>query len=53
MVIRVQKSGPRINVSSTKQSRESTVWSAIQDNILGGYVDKDKHPRSTGQREAI
>ena len=43
----------RMNVSSAKQSRGSTVWSAIQGNVLGGYVDKDEYPRNTGQRKVI
>ena len=37
-----------MNVSLVEQSRGLTMWSAIQGNVLGGFVDKDKHPRSTG-----
>ena len=53
LAMMIRESGPRMNVSSTEQSQGSTVWSTIQGNILGGFVDKDKHPRSTGQRKAI
>ena len=49
LVIRVQEGGP----SSAEQSRDPKVWSAIRGNILGGFVDKDKHPGGTGQRKAI
>ena len=49
----IGESGLRINVSSAKQSRGSTVCSAIKGNVLGGSIDKDKHPRSVGQKEAI
>ena len=49
----IGESGLRMNVSSAKQSRGLMVWSAVQGNVLGGFVDKDKHLRSMGQREAI
>jgi len=29
------------------------VWFAIQDNILGDFINKDKHYRSIGQREVL
>ena len=43
----IREGGPRMNVSSTKQSQGSVVWSTIQGNIPGGSVDNDEHPRST------
>ena len=44
----IGESGLRMNVSSAKQSRGSTVCSAIQGNVLGGSIDKDEQPRSIG-----
>ena len=37
-----------MNASLAEHSRGPTVWSAIQGNIPGGSIDKDKHLRSTG-----
>ena len=42
-----------MNASSTKQSRGPKVWSAIQGNVPGNSIDKDKHHRSAGQREVL
>ena len=36
-----------------KQSRGLNVWSAIQGNVPGCFIDKDKHPGNTRQRKAI
>ena len=49
----LRESGLRMNVSSAKQSRGSMVWFSVRGNVRGGFVDKDEHPRNTGQREAI
>ena len=53
LAMMTRESGPRMNVSSDKQSRGSTVWSTVQGNVPRGSIDKDKHPRRIGQREAI
>jgi len=42
-----------MNASSAKQSRGPKVWSAIQGNVPGNSIDKDKHHRSAGQREVL
>ena len=44
----IKESGPRMNVSSAKQSRGSTVWSTVQGNVPRGSIDKDEHPRCIG-----
>ena len=49
MVIRVQEGGPRRNASSAEQSRGLKVWTAIQGNVPGDYIDKDTHYEDTGQ----
>ena len=49
LVIRVQEGGPRRNAFSAEQSRVLKVWSAIQDNVSGDYIDKDTHHEDTGQ----
>ena len=36
------ESGPRMNVSLAKQSRGLMVWSAVQGNVPGGFVAKDR-----------
>ena len=43
LTMMIGESGLRMNVSSAKQSRGLMVWSAVQGNVLGGFVDKDKH----------
>ena len=48
LAMMIGESGLRMNVSSAKQSRGSTVCSAIKGNVLGGSIDKDGHPRSIG-----
>ena len=53
LVIKAQEGGSKMNASSTGQSQGSKVWSAIQGNIPEGFVDKDKHPKSTWRRRAI
>ena len=53
LTMMIGENGPRMNVSSAKQSRGLMVWSAVQGNVPGGFVDKDEHPKSMGQREAI
>ena len=42
-----------MNASSAEQSQGPKVWFAIQGNVLEGFVNKDKHLGSTGQRKAI
>ena len=42
-----------MNASLAEQSRGSKVWSAIQGNVPGGFIDKDKHLESTRQRKSI
>ena len=32
-----------MNVSSTNQSQGPWRWSAVRGNVLGSYVDMDKH----------
>ena len=49
----VQKGGPRRDASSAEQSRGQKVWSTIQSNVPGDFIDKDIHHESTGQREAM
>jgi len=41
-----------MNASSAGQSQGPKVWSTIQGNVPESFVDKDKHPRSIGQRKA-
>ena len=53
MTEKVGKSEPRRNVSSAKQSRGQKVWSAIQSNVLGDFIDKDTLHESSGQRETM
>ena len=53
LVIMVQKDGPRRNASSVEQSRGQKVQSAFQSNILRGFIDKEIHHESIGQREAM
>ena len=47
LAMMIREGGPRMNVSSTKQSQGSVVWSTIQGNIPGGSANNDEHPRST------
>ena len=42
-----------MNASLAEQSRGPKVWSTIQGNVPKGFVDKDKHPKSIGQRKAL
>jgi len=42
-----------MNASSAKQSRDPKVWFATQGNVPRAFVEKDKHPESTGQRKAL
>ena len=51
--MRVQESGPRRNASLDEQGRGQKVWSAIQSNIPGNFIDKDTHHESIGQKEAM
>ena len=53
MVIRVQKSDPRRNASSTEQSRGQKVRFDIKSNVLDNSTDKDKYQEGTRQRKII
>ena len=53
LVIRTHKGGPRMNASSTDQSRDPKWWSTVQGNVLGNSVDTDKHYRNIGQGEVL
>ena len=48
-----REGGPRRNASSAKQSRGQKVWSAIQSNVSGYFINKNTHHESTRQREAM
>ena len=39
-----------MNAFSAEQSRVLKVWSAIQGNVSGDYIDKDTHHESTRQK---
>ena len=45
----VREGSPRRNASSAKQSWGPKVWFAIQDNIPGGFIDRDAHHGCIGQ----
>ena len=53
LVMRVQEGGLRRNASSVEQSKGQKVWSAIQSNVLGDFIDNGTHHESIGQREAM
>ena len=48
LVIRTHKGGPRMNASSANQSRGSKWWFAVYGNVLGNFVDMDKHYKNIG-----
>ena len=45
----VKEGGSTRNAFSAEQSRGLKVWSAIQGNVLGDYIDNDTHHENTGQ----
>ena len=49
----VQKSGPRRNSSSAKQSRGQKMQSAIKSNVPDHSTDEDKYQKGTGQKESL
>ena len=49
LVIMTQKSGPRMNATSAKQSRGPTRWFIVEGNIPVNSVGMNKHYRSIGQ----
>ena len=53
LIIMTQKSGPRMNATSAKQSRGPTRWFIIQGNVSGNSVGMNKHYRSIGQGEVL
>ena len=53
LVMMVQEGGPRRNASSTKQSKDQKVRSAIKSNVLGDSTVKDKYQEGTRQREVM
>ena len=52
LVMKVQEGSSRRSASSAKQSRGQKLWSAIKSNTPEDFIDKDKHHKSIGQREA-
>ena len=53
LAMMIRESGPRMNVSSAKQSQGSTVWSAVQGNVPRGSTGKDIHLEGTRQMETM
>ena len=53
MVMRVQKSDPRRNASSAKQSRGQKVWFHIKSNIPDNSTNEDKYQEGIGQKKAM
>ena len=49
----VQKSGPRRNSSSAKQSRGQKVRSVIKGNVPNNSIVEDKYQEGTRQRKAV
>ena len=47
LVMMVQEGGPRRNVSSTEQSKDQKVRSAIKSNVPGDSIVKDKYQEVT------
>ena len=48
LVIRAQEGGPRMNASLANQSQGQKSGSAVQGDVLGNFVDTDKHYRNRG-----
>ena len=53
LVMMVQEGGPRRNASSTEQSKDQKVRSAIKSNVPGDSIVKDKYQEGTRQREVM
>ena len=49
----VQKSGPRRNSSSAKQSQGQKVRSVIKGNVPNNSIVEDKYYEGTGQRKTM
>ena len=49
----IQKVGPRMNASSTKQNWGGNVQSDIKSSVLNNSTDEDKYQEGTGHREAM
>ena len=52
-VIRAQEGGPRMNASSTDQSRGPERWSVVQGNVPRNSVGTDKHYENIGQGKVL
>ena len=53
MIMRVWKSDPRRNASSTKQSRGQKMQFDTKSNILDNSTNEGKYQERIGQREAM
>ena len=53
IIMRVQKSDPRRDASSTDRSQSPKQWSAFQGNIPRGSTGKDTHPEGTTQMRTM
>ena len=49
----IQKSGPRRNAFSAKQSWGRNIQSDIKSNVLENSTNEDKHQEGIGYREAM
>jgi len=53
LVTMAQKGRPKLNVTSGKQSRDQSRWSAVQRDVLGNFASTDKYCKNKVQRRVL